>query len=595
MRRLGRILIVLLASIGLFSLAAIGFGIWIASHISPRTEHDLPNQAVLSLDLDARFREGSDSDPFATLSGEKTYALREVIDAIDRATADSRVVGLFATMGHARLGLGEVQDLRDAVARFGAAGKPTLLFAETMGEGGSGTLDYYLASAFGQIWLQPSGDVGLTGLMVESPFLKGTLDLLGIKPQFSGRHEYKSAIDMFTETGFTPAHRENLGRLMDSLAGQMAAGIATGRKLPPDAVRNLMGKGPFLAQEAKAAGLVDHVGYRDTAWKAIAGNDKAKAAEELDVADYAAHLGPPHGTKVALITGSGAIHRGESHRSFGSEPDFGSQTIAEAIRDAVDDDGIKAILFRVDSPGGSYTASDTVWHEVRRAREAGKPVVVSMGNVAASGGYFVAMAADRIVAQPGTITGSIGVFTGKMVLDEFWKKLGVSWDEMHRGDNAAIWSANRPFSPQAQGRIDALLDHIYADFTGKAAEGRAIPADRMDQLARGRIWTGADAKGLGLVDGLGGLHEAKAMLREVAGLKPDDSLTLVDFPRPRTPWEMLAELMAGGSVAERRQMASLLRAASMLEPLLSHLEPLAASPSGSVLRLPPVGQPGGRR
>ena len=594
MRRLGRIVVVLLAGTGLLSLALVGAGVWMAAHFSPRTEHDLPKRAVLTLDLDAKFADVAADDPLAALSGEKAYVLREVLGAIDHAAADPRVVGLFATMGHASLGLGDVQEVRDAVKRFRQSGKPALLFAETMGEGGSGTLDYYLASAFGQIWLQPSGDIGLTGMMAESPFIKGTLDLLGIKAQFSGRHEYKSAIDMFTETGFTAAHRENLGRLMDSFAEQIDAGIAEGRKLPPDAVRDLVGKGPFLPSEAKAAGLIDAVGYRDAAWAVVADGDKDAAADEMDIADYAAHLVEAKGAKVALITGSGAIHRGESHHGFDADADFGAQTIAEALRDAADDEDVKAILFRVDSPGGSYTASDTVWHEVNRARAAGKPVVVSMGNVAASGGYFVSMAADRIVAQPGTITGSIGVFTGKMVLEDFWKKLGVSWDEMHRGDNADMWSANRPFSPQAQARVDALLDHIYADFTGKASEGRHIPADKLDQLARGRIWTGADAKTLGLVDMLGGWHEAVAAVRDVAGLKVDEPVELVDYPRPRKIWEVVADALAGESVTERRQLSSLVKAVAVLRPVLARLELLAEPAGAATLRLAPM-EPGAGR
>ena len=585
MRRIGRIVVMLLAGTGLLTLALLGMGVWAAVHLSPRTEHDLPKRAVLSLDLDAHFQAEADGNPLAALSGEKSYALRQVIETLDHAASDPRVVGLFATMGHASLGLADVQELRDAVTRFRQSGKSALLFAETMGEGGSGTQDYYLASAFGQIWLQPSGDIGLTGMMAESPFIKGTLDLLGIKAQFSGRHEYKSAIDMFTETGFTAAHRENLGRLMDSFTDQLVEGMANGRKLPPDAVRALVGKGPFLPDEAKSAGLVDQIGYRDAAWSAIAGDDKEKdqRAEEMDLADYAAHLAESKGVKVALITGSGAIHRGESHHGFDAEPDFGAQTIAEAIRDAVEDEGIKAILFRVDSPGGSYTASDTVWHEVRRARAAGKPVVVSMGNVAASGGYFVSMAADRIIAQPGTITGSIGVFTGKVVLEDFWKKLGISWDEMHRGDNATMWSANHPFSPQAQARVDALLDHIYADFTGKASEGRSISLEKLDKLARGRIWTGADAQAAGLVDGLGGWREAMAAVRDVAGMKPDEAVQLVEFPQPRKAWELVAEALAGGSVSERRQLAVLAKAAAALEPLTA----LMARPTG-VLRMPPL-------
>ena len=581
MRRLGRILVTLLAVVGLVFLSAIGLGIWLATHMAGAGGKDTPERAVLSLDLEASFRETPEGDPLALIKGEKSYSLRGVVESLDRAAADPHVVGLFATLGHTSLGVAGVQEIRDAVTRFKASGKPALLFAETMGEGGSGTLDYYLASAFSQVWLQPSGEVGMTGLWAESPFIKGSLDLLGIKAQFSGRHEYKSAIDMFTETGFTPAHRENMGRLLDSLAEQIAAGIAQGRNLPADKVRDLMGKGPFLPPEALALGLVDKVGYRDEAWDAVGGGKEGKS-EEMDLADYAEHAPSAKGIKVALITGIGAIHRGETHHGLDGDGDFGSQTVADGFRDAIDDDQVKAILFRVDSPGGSYTASDTVWHEVARARAAGKKVVVSMGNVAASGGYFVAMGADRIVAGPGTVTGSIGVFTGKMVLEDFWKKLGVSWDELHRGDNAGIWSANHPFSPAAKARIDALLDHIYADFTGKASAGRNITPEAMDKLARGRIWTGADAKAAGLVDATGGWMEAMAQLREVAGLKADDRLDLVDFPRPRQPWEVLAEALGGGSVAERRKVQAALGALARLEPVLAAFAPS----TGAQLRAP---------
>ncbi|EME67760.1 periplasmic serine protease, partial [Paramagnetospirillum caucaseum] len=224
MRRIGRILVTFLAMSGLVFLGLLGLGAWLAAHVADGDDKEVPERAVLSLDLDARFRDTAEGNPLAQLSGERSYSLRATVEAIDRAATDTRVTGLFATLGHSTLGLAGRQDLRDAVTRFRATGKPAVLFAETLGEGGSGTLDYYLASAFSQVWLQPSGDVGLTGLWVESPFIKGTLDLLGIKAQFAGRHEYKSAIDMFTETGFTPAHRENLGRLLDSWSEQVVAG-----------------------------------------------------------------------------------------------------------------------------------------------------------------------------------------------------------------------------------------------------------------------------------------------------------------------------------------------------------------------------------
>ncbi|MBX9634230.1 MAG: signal peptide peptidase SppA, partial [Magnetospirillum sp.] len=471
---------------------------------------------------------------------------------------------------------------RDAVARFRASGQPAVLFAETVGEFGNGTVEYYLASAFGQIWLQPSGDVGLTGFMAEAPFLRGTLDMLGIQPQFAGRKEYKTAIETFTEKKFTAANAETLNGLLDAWTSQAVAGIAEGRKLPQDKVRALYGKGPFLAAEALSAGLVDKLGYRDEAWAAAAGD--GPKPKDVDVADYAAHAPKSHGTRVALITGEGAIQRGESKGAFGGEDGFGSDTIAQALRDAVDDSEVKAILFRVDSPGGSYVASDTVWHEVRRARAAGKPVVVSMGNLAASGGYFVAMGADRVVAQPGTITGSIGVFTGKMVLADFWPKLGVSWDEVHRGDNAPMWSANRPFSPEAWERVNVMLDRIYADFTTKAADGRKMAVDKLEPLARGRVWSGAEAKTLGLVDALGGYDVAQGQVREVLNLAPDAALDLVAFPEPKKPWEVVAKMMSGGGMAEETR--ALARMARVLAPVAAQME--AMDPKAGMLRLPVV-------
>lgn len=579
MRRIGRILVVFLAVSGFIFLALIGLGVWAGLSMAEGDGHAVPERTVLTLDLEAPFHDGAETDPLALLAGRRPYSLRRTIEALDRAAADKRVAGLFAELGHASLGPAARQELRDAVLRFRASGKPALLFAESMGEG-NGTLDYYLATAFSSVWLQPSGEVGLTGLWAESPFIKGTLDLLGVKAQFFGRHEYKSAIDMFSETGFTPAHRENLGRLLESWTEQLTDGLAKGRGLSPDKARALLGQGPFGAEEARAAGLVDRLGYRDQAWDDLAGTGADKA-EELDIGDYADTLEHKAGVKVALISGIGAIHRGESRNGFGGDKDFGSRTIADAFRDAIDDDTVRAILFRVDSPGGSYTASDTVWREVARARAAGKPVVVSMGDVAASGGYFVAMGADRIVASPATITGSIGVFTGKMVAEELWKKLGVSWDELHQGDNAGIWSPNHPFTPEHKARINAMLDRIYADFTGKAMAGRNIDAAKMDKLARGRIWSGADAKAAGLVDELGGWAEAQTLVRQVAGLKPDEALTLVDFPRPRKPWEMVADALGGGSGAELARAARVL---ARLEPLAEHLAPAASAP----LRAPDV-------
>jgi len=585
MRRLGRVLVVLLAVIGLLTVLALGLGLWAAAHIEARIEPPLPDRLVLRLDLEGQFHQAADSSPLARLSGEKTYVLRDVVAAIDHAAADDRVAALFATIGSAHTGLAGAQELRDAVARFRASGKPAVLFAETIGDFGNGTLEYYLASAFGQVWLQSSGDVGLTGFAAEAPFLKGALDLLGVQPQFGGRHEYKSAIETFTETSYSPAHKENLGALLDSWTAQTVDGIAQARRLPADKVRGLLGKGPLLAGEALSAGLVDKLGYREAAL-AAAGGGPGKLPE-LDVADYGHRTTRHQGAKIAVISGVGNIHRGASDQPFGDDQGIGAATMAKALRQAAADPKVRAIVLRIDSPGGSYVAADTVWHEVGNARAAGKPVVASMGNVAASGGYFIAMAADRIVAEPGTLTGSIGVFAGKMVLKDFWSKLGIGWDEMHRGDNATMWSFNQPFSPEAWARVNAMLDAIYVDFTSKAALGRKLPPEAMDAVARGRVWSGADAKARGLVDTLGGFDAALAEARVLAGLAAGEPVDLVDFPKPKAPWEMLAELASSGDVTVLRDFARLARIA---QPLVARFEALDPRAAGE-LTLPPGSLP----
>jgi protease-4 len=475
--------------------------------------------------------------------------------------------------------------LRAAVLRFRASGKPAVLFSQTMdGGGGTGTLAYYLASAFGQVWLQPSGDVALTGYGAESPFLKDALDRIGIQPQFAARYQYKSAIDVFTQNGITAPHRENLGALLAAWTNQTVTGIAQARHLAPAAVTGLMGNGPYVADEALADHLVDKLGYRDQALaaaKQAAGKDGPPRM--LDIAAYGVRTATGSGPRIAVISGIGAIHAGHAAAPFGEDVGFAADSVAQAIRDAVADRRVKGILLRIDSPGGDYTASDTVRHEVERARAAGKPVVVSMGNLAASGGYFVALAANRVVAEPGTITGSIGVFGGKLVLKGLWDKLGVNWGALRDGANSGMWSANQPFTAAQWTRLNAMLDHIYADFTAKVEAARKIPADRIDQIARGRIWSGADAKTLGLVDALGGFDVAEAELRPLIKVAPGRPLDLVDYPRPKTPLQALVALVGRGAddLSAAGRMA---RVATALRPFSATLGLLA--PSAARMEMP---------
>jgi protease-4 len=423
------------------------------------------------------------------------------------------------------------------VEEFRDAGKLTVAWAETFGEFSAGNVPYYLATAFDTIYLQPSGDLGLTGITMARYFLRGTLDQLGVDFQVAKRYEYKSAAEQLTERSFTGPAREATERLAASVITQLADAIAERRRIDPAKVRELIDRGPFLAAQAHEAGLVDELGYRDEVYARVrrqAGQDAVlqhvgRYQRSRALAERARKLPNPSQRHVALVYATGPIRRGRSGRGPLSGGAMGSDTISAALRAAAADPHARAIVLRVNSPGGSYVASDTIWREVVRARNAGKPVVVSMGDVAASGGYFIAMAADAIVAQPGTVTGSIGVLSGKPVLSDLLSRAGVTTDSVAEGAHSEMFTTTRPFSEDEWALVNGWLDHIYADFTGKVADGRRMSADRVHELARGRVWTGADALAGGLVDELGGLDRAAAIARRRAGLPASAPLRI--YPR----------------------------------------------------------------
>jgi protease-4 len=554
-----RLLRRILATIGGAVVGAVLLGV--GAHYLWRGR--VPARTVLEIDLERPLAEYVPRDPLAGLLQSRRVLLRDVLQALERAKHDDRVVGLVARIGQAPLGLAQIQELRDAVADFRSQGKRAVAFAEAFGEFGPGNGAYYLAASFGEVYLQPSGDVGVTGLLAEAPFLRGTLDKLGVVPRLSARGEYKSAVNTFTEYRFTPPHREATERLITSQFDQIVRGIATARGLPEDGVRAIVDRAPLSAQEALDARLVDGLQYRDEVLAKF-GEGDAKP-ERVPLLRYLGLAGPPptDGSTVALIHGVGAVQRGKSGVDpLSGDVGMGSDTVTAAFRDAVEADRVRAILFRIDSPGGSYVASDTIWREVSRARAAGKPVIVSMGNVAASGGYFVAMPADRIVAQPGTITGSIGVFAGKMVTSDFWQKLGVTFDEVHTGENATMWTGLRDYSPAERARFEAALDRIYDDFTSKVAAGRKLEKERVLEIAKGRIWTGEDALGLGLVDALGGYPEALGQARQALGLAADAPIDLEPFPAPRGLLSGLVEraMAPDDDTSEEEPSVSTLRA-----------------------------------
>ena len=507
-----------------------------------RQRHTAP--LILELDLSEGIAEEPPADPISAVLAMRRPRLADVLDGLRRARADDKVRALVVKIGGRPIGVARVQELRSAIAEFRRSGKTTVAWAETYGEFGPGNAAYYLATAFERVWLQPSGDVGLTGLSLEQWFLRGTMDKLGLEYEVSKRHEYKTAADRLTEQGFTGPAREALQQLASSLTGQITEAVAERLAITPAQARELIDNGPYVAEEALELHLVDALGYRDEIYDDVrksAGPEArllylARYQRSRALAERARKLPERGADMVALIYAAGPIRRGRSGRGPMSGGAMGSDTVSAALRTAAGDRRVRAIVLRVNSPGGSYVASDTIWREVVRARRAGTPIVVSMGDVAASGGYYISMAADAIVAQPGTITGSIGVLSGKPVTSSLLERIGITTDSVTVGAHADMFSTTRPFSEEEWAKINSWLDRIYADFTGKVAVGRNMTPEQVHEIARGRVWTGADAAAIGLVDHLGGLDDAVALARRKAGLP--DSAPVRGYPRT-TPLDRL--------------------------------------------------------
>ncbi|MGW6277209.1 signal peptide peptidase SppA [Kribbella sp. NPDC055071] len=511
---------------------------------------------LLELDLTRGVLETPPSSPVAAFRARHLPTLRELVAALRKGGRDDSVVGVVAHLGGQRLSLAQVQDLREAVADFRTSGKLAVAWTESFGETSHGTVPYYLATAFDEIWVQPSGDLGITGVSVQATFIRGALDKAGVIPQFGKRREYKTAVDTFTEKEMTGPAREMASRLAESAYEQIVEGIAVRRRLDPARVRELVDSAPLPAQAGLDAGLVDRLGYRSDVYDDLS---KQLAYDERLLAERYIRRGPrtldevrrrlpwPARPLVAVVRVSGGITVGRNSSSPMGGPGSGSDTVGAALRSVSENDRVKAVVLRVDSPGGSYVASDAIRNEVLRLRATGRPVIASMGGVAASGGYFVAMPADVIVAQPGTITGSIGVLTGKGVVRDALSRIGISQQAVSEGANARMYSAQEEFTDDQWARLEETLDRIYQDFVAKAAQDRGLPFDELEALARGRVWTGADAHERKLVDELGGFQHALTLACNRAGLDRDEiSLTtaphrnLLDQLRPPATTDDLA-------------------------------------------------------
>jgi len=488
------------------------------------------------------------------LFGETLETLDGLLQRLRRAEEDDKLAAVVIHVEDLSIGWAKVNELRHAIARVRKAGKPVYAYLES-----GMTSDYLIASACDKVVLPESGVLMLPGLRAEVTFYKKLFDWLEIEPQMLRVGEYKSAAEPYSRTEMSPEFREEMTAVLDSFYQQIVDQIASSRSLPADKVKEIIDIGVMSAADAKAHGLIDLVGYEDELEKLIKGTDatatvktqKGYGKKKLDT-DFSGITGmvkmmnllmgveepqrKSSAPKIAVISAVGPIMSGASSSDLFGESTMGSSTMIKAIRQARDDDTVQAIVLRVDSPGGSALASDLMWHELETVK---KPVVVSMGDVAASGGYYIAMGADRIFAEPGTITGSIGVVGGKLAIEKFMAKFGVTTSIVQRGKNSGVMSMTTPFNDSERAAMQKLMNDIYAQFTAKAAAGRKMDVAKLEKLARGRIYTGLQAKEIGLIDEIGTLADAVAYAKKAAGLDPDKKLERLDLPRPTSPFEAL--------------------------------------------------------
>jgi protease-4 len=506
----------------------------------------LPGNIILSLDLRKPL---ADSAPAEFMFGVRPITVMGIVLGLDAAERDARVKGVFLRVGGANLPIAQAEEIGTALKRFRASGKFVIADAQDFEDAGLG--DYLAAASASQIWMQPKSTFGAAGEGGGELFLRGLLDKIQADPQIVKRADYKSAADTFMEKGMTAADREQITALMQSWYDNAVAGAAADRKLDTKALIAVLEASPQFTEEVKKAGLIDKIGYDDDAYNAAQTLAGAKS-QSVALGQYG-HIRSqtlrdstsPH---VALVEAAGEIVNGSSGDGmFGGDSVIAGDDMARAIRQATKDKAIKAIILRVDSPGGSVTASDQILDAVKKAQAAGKPVIVSMGHLAASGGYYISASADKIVAEPGTITGSIGVLTGKVTIGKSLGMIGVGIDQVGVGKNALMNSGTAPYTPEQLAAVNAEADAIYADFTKKVADGRKLPLAKVQDLARGRVWSGADANARGLVDQLGGFWTAVDLAKKKAGIAASERVVFERYPRQKTFFDALARAFGGSS------------------------------------------------
>ena len=555
-----------------------------------------PARAVLQLDLRQGLTDQDPQNPFAMFGGSGMSVV-SVTRTLRHAETDRKVKAIFVRLPEGGMPPAAADELRLAFLHFRSSGKPIWAHSQGLYPSGVVTSTYMLGAAANQLWMQPDSAFQATGLASEDIFFKRFFDKYGIRADFEQRQEYKNAVNPYLFSDYTPAHRESSLSWMGSIYRTALLTAARDRKKEPLAFARLFEAGPYSAEDARAKGLIDRVGQvREAADALIAATDKR--AELVDFSDYMSHVttldnaagalgGKP---AIAVIGAEGPIMtgRGGGGNPFSADETVWSDDVAEAFYEAIEDKDVKAIVFRVSSPGGSDTASEQILAAVKAARAANKPVVVSMGTYAASGGYWISSQANEIVAQPTTLTGSIGVYGGKFALGEALSRFGIDVRETAvGGDYANAFGASEGFNPTQRAAFAGWMDRIYEGFVKRVAEGRRLPPARVREIAKGRVWTGVQARQLGLVDRIGGFYDAVDRAKALAGVKGEVRLKMIGAPS--SPFEAL-EKFFGVSSTSVRTLAAVAwvmgdpRADAILDELATAR--LRSTPSGAAVLAP---------
>lgn len=540
-----KVLLSVFAGIGIFFVVMILLTVGLVSIGHKHERAELPDKMVLMLNLDQGIKEGNEPQGILSVieQGRAAMPLEQVVQTLDQARLDRRVQGLAVSVREGDFGLASVQELRNAVQRFRRSGKFAYIYADTLGQKPA-MAEYWLATSFDQIWLQPLGELAITGFSAEMPFGRAVLDKLGVEPELQHVGKYKSYPEMLMRTESSPENRAMTEDMLAVLTSQFVGDVSQTRHIAVQNLQHLMQDSPLSSDQAASEGLIDSIGYRDEFDSYL--EQTTKGGEPVELAFY--HQNGPRpvpGEKMAIINVVGVLGSQGDPGVMG-ETAVAAEDIVQAIQDAVDQKNIKAIVIRVDSPGGTPLAADMIRRAISLAREL-KPVVISMSNTAASGGYWMSVDANKIVAQPATLTGSIGVFGGKINIAQLWQKLGVNWEKMPQDGQQDLWSFNRPYSDVSRAKIQKLMQSTYNMFVTHVAKGRSMQKDRVEQLAQGRVWTGSQAMSNGLVDALGGMDVAVNLARDLAKIPTGRSINLEPFPKGLTLFEQLMQMLDGGA------------------------------------------------